>query len=85
MGLVWGIVATHGLSGQQEHVLGFHNEVEAKEWLGHQRVQSMAQNERLSRQNIGIGAHCRTIVFAFGGPKTDKAKAKVRRTGTICP
>jgi hypothetical protein len=33
IGLVWGLVATHGLSGQQEHVLGFHSEAEAKEWI----------------------------------------------------
>ena len=28
---VWGVVATHP-SGQQEHILGFHTEVEAMEW-----------------------------------------------------
>lgn len=33
VGAVWCLVATHALSGQQEHIVGFHNEVEAKEWL----------------------------------------------------
>ena len=28
---VWAIVATHP-SGQQEHIVGFHSEAEAKEW-----------------------------------------------------
>jgi hypothetical protein len=31
-GLGWLIVATHP-SGQQEHILGFHSEDEAKRWL----------------------------------------------------
>jgi hypothetical protein len=33
LGLAWGLVATHALSGQQEHIVGFHTETEAKEWL----------------------------------------------------
>jgi len=33
VGLVWGLVVTHALSGQQEHVLGFHSPAEAKQWL----------------------------------------------------
>ena len=33
LGKVWALLATHLLSGQQEHIVGFHNEVEAKEWL----------------------------------------------------
>jgi hypothetical protein len=32
-GVVWGLVATHALSGQQEHIIGFHSETEAREWL----------------------------------------------------
>jgi len=32
-GPVWALVATHALSGQEEHVVGFHTEAEAKEWL----------------------------------------------------
>jgi hypothetical protein len=28
---VWAVVATHP-SGQQEHIIGFHSEAEAKEW-----------------------------------------------------
>jgi len=28
---VWAVVATHP-SGQQEHIVGFHSEAEAKEW-----------------------------------------------------
>ena len=33
IGVTWGLVATHALSGQQEHVIGFHTATEAKEWL----------------------------------------------------
>jgi hypothetical protein len=33
LGLAWGLVATHALSGQQEQIVGFHTETEAKEWL----------------------------------------------------
>jgi hypothetical protein len=33
LGVAWGLVATHALSGQQEHIVGFHSETEAKEWL----------------------------------------------------
>ena len=33
VGAAWALVATHALSGQQEHVIGFHSETEAKEWL----------------------------------------------------
>ncbi len=31
--VAWGLVARHALSGQQEHIIGFHSETEAKEWL----------------------------------------------------
>jgi len=33
VGAAWALVATHALSRQQEHVIGFHSETEAKEWL----------------------------------------------------
>jgi hypothetical protein len=33
LGVAWGLVATHTLSGRQEHIVGFHSETEAKEWL----------------------------------------------------
>jgi len=33
LGLAWGLVATRALSGQQENIVGFHTETEAKEWL----------------------------------------------------
>ncbi len=33
IGGAWGLVATHALSGQQEHIVGFHTETEAEEWL----------------------------------------------------
>jgi hypothetical protein len=33
VGAAWALVATHSLSGQQEQVIGFHSETEAKEWL----------------------------------------------------
>jgi hypothetical protein len=33
VGVAWGLVATHALSGQQEHIVGFHTETEAKEWI----------------------------------------------------
>jgi len=32
VGAAWALVATHALSGQREHVIGFHSETEAKEW-----------------------------------------------------
>jgi len=32
-GIAWALVARHALSGQQEHIIGFHSEEEAKEWL----------------------------------------------------
>ena len=33
LGLAWGLVATRALSGQQENIVGFHTETEAKEWF----------------------------------------------------
>jgi hypothetical protein len=45
---VWTIVATHP-SGQQEHILGFHNEAEAEELAHQQRMRGVAKNERLCR------------------------------------
>jgi hypothetical protein len=44
---VWTIVATHP-SGQQEHIIGFHSEVEAEDW----------------RTSKGCGAWLRTRGYA---------------------
>ena len=49
LGLAWGLVATHALSGQQEHIVGFHTETEAKVMARKQRVQGVAQNKRLCK------------------------------------
>ena len=42
LGVAWGLVATHALSGQQEHIIGFHSERGGQGMARQQGVQGVA-------------------------------------------
>ena|SRR5271155_511449 len=55
VGLGWCIVATHSLSGQQEHIIGFHGEAEAAGWLASNGCKAWLRTRGYSATpNVGI-------------------------------
>ena len=60
LGLAWGLVATHALSGQQEHIVGFHTATEAKEWLASKGCKAWLRTRGYANQR-----EIRTLRSAF--------------------
>ena len=52
VGATWCLVATHALSGQQEHIIGFHTETEAKEWLASKGYQAWLKTRGYAHRSI---------------------------------
>ena len=51
IGNTWYLLATHGLSGQQEHIAGFHTE---ETTAFEQRMSGVAAHKRLSGRRVNL-------------------------------